>query len=167
MSSQVYNNKIKLIPSIEEVISSLLSFDIDFVLIGSEVGKIYNLCEFTKDVDLLINPSTSNFKKLHIYLKQYFDIDFESLLTMNRIVFLPKEKIIDIFINDILFVDYNFNKKNHIIEKFFNNVVTILSEEEYINSVKKSIVYHTSEENWQSVSKYANILNKYNRKYSI
>ena len=42
MSSQVYKNKVKLIPSIEEVISSLRSFDINFILIGSEVGKIYN-----------------------------------------------------------------------------------------------------------------------------
>jgi hypothetical protein len=167
MSSQVYKNKVKLIPSIEEVISSLRSFDINFILIGSEVGKIYNLCEFTKDIDLLIDPSTKNFKKLYRYLKQHFNINFKSLCALDRIVLVVKEKTIEIFIRDALFVDYDFNKKNHITEKFFNNIVTILPEEEYINSVKKCIIYHISKQNLESASKYINILNKYNKKYSI
>jgi hypothetical protein len=167
MSSQIYKNKTKLILSVEEVISSLRSFDVNFVLIGSEVGKIYNLCEHTKDIDLLINPSITNFKKLYRYLKQYFNINFKSLYALDRIVLVVKEKTIEIFIRDALFVDYNFSKKNHITHKFFNNVVTILSEEEYIHSVKKCIMYHISEQSLESASKYINILNKYNKKYSI
>lgn len=163
---QLYKNKTKVVPSVEEVISSLCYYDVDFVLIGSEVGKIYGLCEFTKDVDLLINPSTSNFKKLHIYLQQHFDVNFESLLTMDRIVLLAKDKKIELFIYDALFVEYDFSNKSGIIQKVFNNTITILSEEEYIACVKKCIIYHTSNENWTPVSKYTNILNKYNIKYS-
>jgi hypothetical protein len=167
MSSQIYKNKTKLILSVEEVISSLRSFDVNFVLIGSEVGKIYNLCEHTKDIDLLINPSITNFKKLYRYLKEYFDINFKSLYSLDRIVLLVKEKTIEIFIHDALFVDYNFNKSNQIKHAFFNNIVTILSEGEYIDSVKKCIIYHTSKQNLESASKYINILNKHNKKYSI
>lgn len=166
MSLQVYKNKTKIIPSVEEVISSLHYFNIDFILIGSEVGKIYNLCEFTKDIDLLLNPSTKNFKKLHMYLKQHFDVDFESLLSMGRIILLAKEKTIELFIYDALFVEYDFSNKNRVTQKVFNNIITVLPEEEYISSVKKCIIYHTSKENWTPVSKYTNILNKYNTKYS-
>ena len=164
---QLYKNKTKIIPSVEEVISSLCYYNVDFILIGSEVGKIYGLCEFTKDIDLLINPSTSNFQKLHIYLKQHFDVHFESLLTMDRIVLLSKEKKIELFIYDALFVEYDFNNRSGATQKAFNNTITILSEKEYISCVKKCIIYHTSKENWKQVSKYTNTLNKYNTKYSI
>lgn len=177
-----YRNKSKIIPSTKDIIGLLIEENIDFILVGSQVGKYYGIYDRPRDIDFLISDSSSNISKLFLLLQQFFNLqNIDEILNMDIINLIPKEKIpIQLFKYKpnkncdclISSQEYNKLKKNSILINFYNYHIDAVSLKDYIDCmvfVTNCLELQTMEtNNFSSVvktNKYKKIINNYKDKY--
>jgi hypothetical protein len=142
----IYKNKTWNILSIEEIISLLNKHQVNCILIGSEAGQIYNLCESTKDIDFMLDTSQENMLRLFNLLSEFFTLNFEEFLSLNRIVIRtldkkPIEFIFDFPISESEHINFQKIKNNENEIDFYGNRVKIISEKDYIDYITKLTNY--------------------------
>jgi hypothetical protein len=171
----IYTNKTNRIPTAREVIKDIISFKINIILIGSEAGKIYGLCDSLKDIDFLANNSTENTEKLFNYLKNFFDIhDINEFNKLDRIFLNTMDKPVEIFINpNFIGCNYDILKNNSHYITFYGSLVSLINIKDYIKycveyaisnnlsyTDKNSFFYPLSQE---KINKYLSIMKQYNK----
>lgn len=179
----VYNNISSRIPSEQDVLSLLIDHDIDMMIVGSSVAKYHGLLENAQDIDLLLNDSENNKKKLYLFLKQFFDItSINDIFQLQVLKLLCKNnKIIDLFIDGTELessclgkIHYNILLENSIKSNFNNLVINMMKLKDYINCL--SFVIECLEKQnynkngipmYNKVEKYKNILKKYAEQYTL
>ena len=166
-------------PSVHEIISELNKYKLDIMLIGSEAGKIYKLCDSTKDIDFIVHPSKENTIKLFSYLQHNFEFndmfEFNALeqIVLRNIENKNIELIKNPFCLSIMFNIQNYDtlKQNAKKIKYYDTYTDIISLEDYIDSIKRSIDYPCYRDNPEfnnKMLKYNTILDNFNRgKYEI
>ena len=89
-----YKNKSKKIPTTKEIIGFLVEKNVDFILVGSQIGKYYGICEDPYDIDFLIPNSLSNTSKIFFILQEFFNVQsIDEILKIDILHLMPKEKI--------------------------------------------------------------------------
>jgi len=150
-------------PSVKDIISEFSINQINIILIGSEAGKIYNLCDSKKDIDFLIENTKENLNKLYCFLSKFFTLEnFDDFTQHNRyILYPPNEKAIEIFNHNGTFVTYEDIKEKKTIVNFYDENIYMIHLDDYIDYIKKAKKYYQNNFNSTNYKKYANILKVY------
>ena len=168
----IHKNKTFNVPSIPEIISSLIAYNIDVILVGSEAGQLHGLCYSTKDIDFLLNTSEENMFKLYTFLKQYFTINnYEEFLKVDRIILLTLDnKPIELFKklvdeeNKIDFLTFETIHQNFDYLSFYNMQVKVINVQDYISYIEKyANHFKNMPEHQEKYLKYQQILQNYSK----
>ena len=179
----VYNNISSRIPSEQDVLSLLVEYDIDMMIVGSSVAKYHGLLDDAQDIDLLLFNSENNKKKLYLFLNQFFNIqNINDILQLQVLKLLCKNhKVIDLFIdgtesktNCLGKLNYNTLLDNSIKSNMNNLVINMIGLKNYIDCL--SFVVECLEKQdynkngvsmYNKVEKYNKILQRYKEKYIL
>jgi hypothetical protein len=133
------------------------------ILIGSEAGQIYKLCNSKKDIDFLIDPNKQNLFKIYQFLQHYFDYnDFKNVMLLDNIRLKTNEKkYIELLKNPDL-LSYKDIVKNTTKHTYFGQTIPVISEYDYIRYVKRGV--EKFKNNYHSL-KFKQILTNYEIKH--
>lgn len=174
-TEKIYFNKTNHRPSVEKICTYLNQFNIDCILVGSQVGKFYRLCESSKDIDLIVNMSPVNINNLFLFLSKFFPIkNIDQIISLDRIILRSLDNTcIELFmLTDANTVfpckEYDKLKKNSNLVTLYDNSLYCLSLNDYIISVKNIIerpfFSDLDHDDFQKkMQKYQNILLTYSR----
>lgn len=173
----VYNNTSLFVPSIKEILSLLVKFEIEIIIVGSSVANYYGLYESSKDIDLLLYNSKKNKEKLYLLLKNFFNIkNINDILELDIFtLYCKNNQKIDLISNTISLEcncwgrldDYTslLNRSNKI--KFYDLDINILSLKDYISCLSFVIKCWEKQKHElymiDKIKKYKNILQKYEK----
>jgi hypothetical protein len=172
----IYKNKTWNTPSIAEIISLLNKHQVNCILIGSEAGEIYNLCESIKDIDFMLDTSEENMLRLFNLLSEFFTLNFEEFLSLNRVVIRtldkkPIEFIFDFPISESEHINFQKIKNNENEIDFYGNRVKVISIQDYVDYITKLSNYLPIEKSIINTkipeSKYDIKIQKYNHAINL
>lgn len=168
----IYKNNTFNVPTTEEIITSLCHHNIDIILIGSEAGKLYNLCDSVKDIDFMINTSEENMKKMFVYLQQFFPIkNYQEFFELDRIVLRSLDRKPIEFIKKSNFVTFESIISNTETFEYYNNQIRVINIHNYIEYIKKFKSYlqenlsnyKNKDKIIKKIHKYTTLINNYNQ----
>lgn len=145
-TEKIYFNKTNNRLSVEQICTYLNKFSIDCILVGSQVGKFYRLCESSKDIDFILNMSPVNINNVFLFLSKFFPMqNIDQVISLDRIVLRSLDNTcVELFmLTDANMVfpckEYNKLKQNSNLVTLYDNSVSCLSLNDYIISIKNII----------------------------